>query len=84
MTKELKILSNAMDLNAEITILIKYSPKREQMLEQIEELSLSTEDESERNQANRISKLTTRWTVRSINHVIIFSEKKIMYFMLVF
>ena len=65
MTKELKILSNAMDLNAEITILIKYSPKREQMLEQIEELPLSIEDESERNQANRISKLSTRWTVRA-------------------
>ena len=36
------------------------------MLEQIKELSLSIEDESERNQANRISKLsTTRSTVRS-------------------
>ena len=34
------------------------------MLEQIKELSLIIEDESERNQANRISKLsTTRWTV---------------------
>ena len=52
MTKESKILSNAMDTSAEITILIKYSPKREQMLEQIKELSLSIEDESERNQAN--------------------------------
>ena len=44
-----------MDTSAEITILIKYSPKREQMLEQIKELSLSIEDESERNQASRIS-----------------------------
>ena len=66
MTKESKILSNAMDTSAEITILIKYSPKREQMLEQIKELSLSIEDESERNQANWIGKLsTTRWTVRA-------------------
>ena len=66
MTKESKILSNAMATSAEINILIKYSPKREEMLEQIKELSLSIEDESERTQANRISKLfTTRWTVRA-------------------
>ena len=55
MTKESKILSNAMDTSAEITILIKYFPKREQMLEQIKELLLSIEDELESNQTNRIT-----------------------------
>ena len=40
--------------------------EREQILEQGKELPLSIENESERNQTNRISKLsTTRWTVRA-------------------
>ena len=55
MTKESKILSNAMETRAEITILIKYFPKREQMLEQIKELLLPIEDELESNQTNRIT-----------------------------
>ena len=59
MTKESKVFTNAIDTNAEITILIKYSPKREQILEQIKELSLLIEDESEKNQASRITKLST-------------------------
>ena len=59
MTKESKVFTNAIDTSAEITILIKYSPKREQILEQIKELSLSIEDESEKNQASRITKLST-------------------------
>ena len=64
-TKESKFLSNAMDTSAEIAVLIKYSPKREQKLELIKEVSFE-EDELEKSITNRISKLsTTRWTVRA-------------------
>ena len=35
-----------MDTSGEVTMLIKYSPKREKMLEPIKELLLSIEDES--------------------------------------
>lgn len=65
MAKESKSLSNTMDTSAEITILIKYSPKTEQILEQIKRLSLSIEDESEKNQTIQFSKLSTGWTVCS-------------------
>ena len=59
-TKESKILSDTMDTNGEIAILVKYSPKREQKLESIK--VTYEEDEA----VNRISKLSkTRWTVRA-------------------
>lgn len=59
-TKESKILTDAMDTSAEIAILIKYSPKREQKLESIK---LTYEEDEP---VHRISKLSrTRWTVRA-------------------
>ena len=59
-TKESKLLSDAMDVGAEIAILIKFSPKREQKLEAIK--ISSGEEET----ANRVSKFSaTRWTVRA-------------------
>ena len=59
-TKESKLLSDAIDIGAEIAILIKFSPKREQKLEAIK--ISSGEEET----ANRVSKFSaTRWTVRA-------------------
>ena len=65
-TKSSRILSDLMGTVAEITTLVKYSPKRENMLDTIKE-SVEFEDESDDHECiDSLTKLcVTRWTVRA-------------------
>ena len=64
LTKQSKLLSDTMDSAGEIAILIKFSPKRETMLNTLKEVVV--EEGEENHVPKRISKLsTTRWTVRA-------------------
>ena len=63
-TKKVKILGDTMGTAREIIVLIKYSPKRENLLGKIKE-QIECNEEVEI-KANSISKLSeTRWTVRA-------------------
>ena len=63
-TKESKLLSDMMSTTTEIAILVKFSPKREQMLDFNKHISLEDDESIDKNKVNKISKLsTTRWTV---------------------
>ena len=63
-TKQSNILGNTMGVAEEIVVLIKYSPKRENILGSIKE-QVEFESEPEE-KANDITKLSqTRWTVRA-------------------
>jgi hypothetical protein len=65
MTANSKVMEDALDIACEIVLLIKYSPKRESILNNIKE-NLEMEDE-EYDQPAGITKLSkTRWTVRAI------------------
>lgn len=62
LTKQSKLLSDTMDTAGEITILIKFSPKRETMLNTLKEGIIEEDGDAPRS----IMKLsTTRWTVRA-------------------
>ena len=63
-TKKVKILGDFMGTGREIIVLIKYSPKRENLLGKIKEQTDCNEEVEIK--ANLISKLSeTRWTVRA-------------------
>ena len=63
-TKESKLLSDMMSTTTEIAILVKFLPKREQMLDFNKHISLEDDESIDKNKVNKISKLsTTRWTV---------------------
>ena len=60
-TRSSKMLFDVMDTAGEISVLIKFSPKREKLFENLEQQIKNSEQIT----ANKIAKLsTTRWTVR--------------------
>lgn len=63
MTCNWQLLSQAMDVAKEIVTLIKFSPKRECLLQQLKE-NLETEDE-DTSSRGIIGLCPTRWTVRA-------------------
>ena len=64
-TKESKILSDTMDVSREIVQLIKYSPKRENMLGAVKE-NLEQEEADDESKPRGLAQFSaTRWTVRA-------------------
>ena len=61
-TRSSKMLSDVMDTTAEISVLLKFSPKHEKLLENLKE-QLKDSEQSTRNKITKLS--TTRWTVRA-------------------
>ena len=65
-TKESNLLSDTMYATTEIAILVKFSSKREQMLDLIKHISLEDDESIDKSKVNQISKLcNARWTVRA-------------------
>ena len=64
-TKNTKILRDTMGTAEEITILIKYSPKRENILGSIKE-QIECENDSDCHANNLVKLSETRWTVRAV------------------
>ena len=64
-TKNIKILQDTMGTAEEITILIKYSPKRENILGSIKE-QIECENDSEFHANNLLKLSETCWTVRAV------------------
>ena len=64
-TGDCKALADAMGVAGEIAVLIKFSPKRERLLEELKD-QMVREDEEENPTPSGLTKLsTTRWTVRA-------------------
>ena len=73
-TKSSTLLNDVMDTVAEITILVKYSHKREQTLESIKEM-FEFADDDKYGQTVTISKLCViRWTVRATTFMKVLSN----------
>ena len=73
-TKQCKLLDDVMGTVAEITILVKYSPKREKLLGSIQQ-NLEYEDEYDYEKTTNLSKLcVTRWTVRASTYMKVLSN----------
>ena len=64
-TKSIRLINDVLEMVVEITKLIKFSPKREQLLRVVKEnFEISNDDSLEQNDS--LAKLcTTRWTVRA-------------------
>ena len=63
-TKQSKVLGNTMGVAEEIVVLIKYSPKRENILACIkEQVEIESEPEEKANDITKLSQ--TEWTIRA-------------------
>ena len=70
MTKQSKLLSNIIGTVIEITVLVKYSPKREQLLGSILNNLNYDDNNKDFKLATSLSKLSlTRWTVRATTYM---------------
>ena len=70
MTNQGKLLSDVIGTVGEITVLVKYSPKREQLLGSIQSNIECDENNESLGQPTSLSKLcVTRWTVRATTYM---------------
>ena len=70
LTNQSKLLSDVIDTVGEITVLVKYSPKREQLLGSIQSNIECDENDESLGQPTSLSKLcVTRWTVRATTYM---------------
>ena len=73
-TKSSRLLNDVMGTVGEITVLVKYSPKREKILGTIKD-NFEIEDEDAFDQTTTLSKLcVTRWTVRATTFMKVLSN----------
>ena len=69
MTKQCRLLNDIVGVVGEITILVKYSPKRENLLGKIQENLQFDEEKDDEIEVTSLSKLcVTRWTVRATTY----------------
>jgi hypothetical protein len=70
MTNQSKLLSDVIGTVGEITVLVKYSPKREQLLGSIQSNLECADNDDSFEQPTSLSKLcVTRWTVRATTYM---------------